>query len=116
MKNAGKAMETVGKAAEIEKLPQTLAQFMKENEKMDLMEEMMGDAADAAFDTDGVDEDADEVMNQVLDEIGIDLSAELAKANAPRKQRVAASAPAATAEDTTAEEEELLRRLGALKN
>ena len=115
MKNAGKAMEAVGKAADMEKLPQTLAQFVKENEKLDLMEEMMGDAAEAAFDTDGVDEDADAVMNQVLDEIGIDISAELANANAPRKPRVAANTPAA-AEDTTAEEQELMRRLGALKN
>ena len=98
-KNAGKAMETIGKGADIEKLPRTLARFVKENENIDLMEEMTGVATEAAFNTDSVDEDADEVMNQGLDEISIDIQAEIANTNALGKQRAAASA-LAEAEET----------------
>ena len=48
-------------------------EFERENDIMDQREEMMSDAID---DVSGLDdeEETDEVVNQVLDEIGIDLS------------------------------------------
>ena len=48
-------------------------EFERENDIMDQREEMMGDAID---DVTGLDdeEETDEVVNQVLDELGLDLS------------------------------------------
>lgn len=47
-------------------------EFERENDIMDQREEMMGDAID---DVTGLDdeEETDEVVNQVLDELGLDL-------------------------------------------
>lgn len=99
-------MAKVGKAMDPKKVQQTLAEFLKENEKMEMTGELMEDA----FDNEEVDDEADEVMHQVLDEIGLDVSTQLSKAAAPRTQ-VAAARPTA-ARQAESEEDKLLRQLG----
>lgn len=111
LQKSSEAMKEVGKAIQPEKLQQTLAQFMQENAKLDMTQDLMEDA----FDNDDVESEADDVMNQVLDEIGIDLSSQLSKAPAPKTQIAAPSRPVAEPKYDE-EEEDLLRRLGALKN
>lgn len=42
-----------------------------QNEKMEMTQEMMGDAIDDAFEADDEEEETDNLVNQVLDEIGL---------------------------------------------
>lgn len=49
-------------------------EFEKENDMMDQRQEMMDDAVDDAMGVED-EEESDEVVNQVMDELGIDLSA-----------------------------------------
>jgi len=47
-------------------------EFERENDMMDQRQEMMSDAIDDTFEDE--EEETDEIVNSVLDEIGIDLS------------------------------------------
>jgi len=109
MKTTTSAMKEVGKAMKTEKMPQTLQEFLKENEKMEMSQGMMDDALDSVFDADGVESETDEVMNQIYDEIGLDLSSELSKSSVPTT--VKASSKTKNAQETK-EEDELLKSLG----
>lgn len=105
-------MEAVGKATDVKKVQQTLQSFIRENEKMDAAQEFMDDAVESALDADGIESETDEVMNQVLDEIGIDINSQLAGAPAPANRVQASRAPVAN--QSKNEEDELLKRLGVL--
>lgn len=48
--------------------------FSQESEIMDMKEEMMNDAIDDAMDDENQEEDEDLIVNQVLDEIGVNLN------------------------------------------
>ncbi|PSC73754.1 vacuolar sorting-associated 2-like protein 3 [Micractinium conductrix] len=106
---AGAAMAKVGAAADPRKVQHTMAQFSRENAKMEMAGEMMDGALEDALDGDGVEDETEEVVAQVLDEIGVDLGAQL---GAAPKQRAPAQRQAAPA---AAEEDELIARLTALK-
>jgi len=67
-----------------------MAEFEKENMKSEMMQEMMGDAIEDVMDND--EEEEDRIVNQVLDEIGIDMTGEIP--NAP-EQNLAAAMPEA---------------------
>ena len=56
-------------------------EFEKENDMMDQRQEMMDDAVDEAMGAEDEDE-SDEVVNQVMDELGIDLGAAVSMATA----------------------------------
>ena len=51
-----------------------MKEFMKENEKMGITEEMVGDAIDMSLDSESDLETSDQVVNQVLSEIGIEVT------------------------------------------
>jgi division protein CdvB (Snf7/Vps24/ESCRT-III family) len=75
LKSTTGAMKKANKAMDTAKLSKTMQQFAVESEKMGLNEEMM-DMTLSALDDD-VEEDADAITKQVLDEIGVNLSGEL---------------------------------------
>jgi hypothetical protein len=52
--------------------------FAKESERLEMTEEMMSDAVDMAVDQDGMMEETDAVVGQVLAEIGVEVEGELA--------------------------------------
>mmetsp|Transcript_6560 Transcript_6560/g.10376 ORF Transcript_6560/g.10376 Transcript_6560/m.10376 type:complete len:161 (+) Transcript_6560:614-1096(+) len=110
MANAGKVMGKVNESMDPAQMAKMMGEFEKQNEMMDTKQEMMDDALDGLFDDDEIEEEADNVTQQVLDELGLDLSAKLAtpSAQAPGiKNRVE--------EDPAAEMDELSARLAALK-
>lgn len=51
-----------------------MMEFDKQNQMMEMKEEMMSDSMDAAFDEEGVEEESEEIVSKVLDEIGINLN------------------------------------------
>lgn len=52
-------------------LQKVMAEFMKENERSELVMETMGDTMDEAFEVEGEAEDEEMIVNQILDEMGI---------------------------------------------
>lgn len=97
-------MAQMGKTLDPIKMQGTMQEFSMQNERMNMASEVMDDAIDSALDGDDVEDETEELMGQVLDEIGIDLSA--AMGTAPGR-KVAVQGRVA--------EEEVTARLAALK-
>jgi charged multivesicular body protein 2A len=72
MKGATKILGSMNRSMNLPALQRIAMEFERENEMMDQRQEMMDDAVDDAM---GVDDEAegDEVVEQVLEEIGVDL-------------------------------------------
>ncbi len=86
MSSVAKAMTKMNKAVNVPAINKMMQQFMRENEKSELMQEMMGDAMDDVMDTEGDAEETDKVVNQVLDEIGIQFDSEVPDAPTAKMQ------------------------------
>lgn len=80
MRGATKAMSMMNKKMNLPALMKIMREFEKQNERMEMTSEMMGDAIDDAFEGEGEEEETDDLVNQVLDEIGISTDAELVSA------------------------------------
>ncbi|PAA60825.1 hypothetical protein BOX15_Mlig027364g1, partial [Macrostomum lignano] len=78
MKGVTKTMQRMNKTMNLPQLQQIMAQFEKESEIMDMKEEMMSDAIDDAIGGDEDEEETEAVVTKVLDELGIELTGELA--------------------------------------
>ncbi|KAI3438831.1 hypothetical protein D9Q98_001248 [Chlorella vulgaris] len=94
MAGATKAMGAMNKRMNLPAVAKIMRDFEMQNERMEMTSEMMGDAVDGVFEEGGEEEETDELVGQVLDEIGINLDSALVSAPG---QRVAAAAPAAAA-------------------
>ncbi|XP_023684761.1 charged multivesicular body protein 2b-like isoform X1 [Paramormyrops kingsleyae] len=80
MSTTAKTMQTVNKKMDPRKTLQTMQEFQKENQKMEMTEEMINNTLDEIFDESSDEEESQEIVNQVLDEIGIEISGKLARA------------------------------------
>jgi charged multivesicular body protein 2A len=72
-----------------------MREFEKQSEIMDMKEEMMGDAIDDAMGDDDDEEESDAIVQQVLDELGLQLTDQLSGMPAMAKGSVATPAGAA---------------------
>jgi len=99
-------MSKINKQMDVQKIAKTMQNFEKENMKMEMSEEMMNDAMESAFAESGDEEEADNIMNQVLDEIGIEAIGSMSRAPA------AASANPGESDQVT--DDEIERQLKAL--
>lgn len=79
-------MKQANKIMDIKQTTKIMAQFQKENESMAVKEEMMDDVLADAFDTEGMEEEADQLTSQVLAELGVELDSQLVGLNAPQKK------------------------------
>jgi hypothetical protein len=70
--SAGAAMAAVNQSLDPAALQQVMNNFTREMEKASLVDECWDDVVDM-FDGDGVGEEADEVVDQVLDELGLEV-------------------------------------------
>lgn len=77
MKGVTVAMTKMNKKMNMPQLNKIMQEFMKENEKSEITQEMMGDAIDDAMGNDENVEEEDRLVNQILDEIGIGNMGEL---------------------------------------
>ncbi|KAJ0983979.1 hypothetical protein J5N97_002335 [Dioscorea zingiberensis] len=80
MKGVTKAMGQMNRQMNLPALQKIMQEFERQNEKMEMVSEVMGDAIDDALEGDEEEEETEELVSQVLDEIGIDINAELLKA------------------------------------
>jgi len=80
MKGATKAMFMMNRQINLPGMQRIMMEFEKQTEKMEMKEEMMNDAIDGVMEEEGDEAESDEIINKVLDEIGIDLSQQLVDA------------------------------------
>lgn len=77
MKGVTKAMSTMNKQLKLPQIQKIMQEFEKQNEIMDMKEEMMEDAIDDAMGDPDDEEESDAIVSQVLDELGLQLTDEL---------------------------------------
>ncbi|ORZ12237.1 Snf7-domain-containing protein [Absidia repens] len=94
MRGATKAMSSMNRQMNLPQIQKIMMEFEKESELMDMKDEMMGDAIDDAMEEDDDEVESEEIVNKVLDEIGISLNQELVEAPTGIKQ----ASPVATTE------------------
>lgn len=117
MKGVTKAMGTMNKKMNLPQIQKIMMEFEKQSEMMDMKEEMMDDAIDMAMGDDSDEVEGDKIVSQVLDELGIELTGELANLN-PDTQSLkpaAAKQPVAQAAGVSDADADLEARLDALK-
>nr|ACN36490.1 unknown [Zea mays] len=126
MKSASKAMSAMNKQMEPAKQIKVMKEFQKQSTQLDMTLEMMSDAIDETLDKDEAEEETEELTNQVLDEIGVDVASQLSSAPKGRigatnkkvdngQARPARNVAAPALEPSSAEVEDLERRLASLR-
>lgn len=103
------ALSTANTAMDAKKMSQTMMEFSKQNETAKVKEELLNDALADAFDESDVEEEADNVTNQVLAELGVELDSKMAGLDAPSK------VPPSGEQVATEEEEALMDALPDLR-
>ena len=79
-------MGQMNKQLNLPALQKIMMEFEKQNEKMEMMSEVMGDAIDDVLEGDEEETETDELVSQVLDEIGIDLDQQVTFLSIHEKQ------------------------------
>jgi len=74
MKGVAKAMRSMNRQINLPGIQKIMQDFERESEIMDMKEEMMNDAIDDAVDDENDEEETETIVNQVLEEIGINLT------------------------------------------
>lgn len=72
-----RAMVAMNKTINLPALNATMREFLQENQRMDLTQEMMSDAMEMAVDSDDIATESDDVVNQVLSEIGVEVAGDI---------------------------------------
>ncbi|KAH9550813.1 hypothetical protein CY35_10G091500 [Sphagnum magellanicum] len=80
MKGATKVMTAVNQQMDPAKQIKVMQDFQKHSAQMDMTTEMISDSIDGALDDDELEDETDDLTNQVLDEIGIDVAAQMSSA------------------------------------
>ncbi|VDK54698.1 unnamed protein product [Anisakis simplex] len=77
MKGVTTAMKSMNKQLNLPQIQKIMMEFEKQSEIMDMKEEMMGEAIDDAMTEETDEEESEAIVNQVLDELGIQMNEEL---------------------------------------
>ena len=117
MMSTAKAMNKMNKAVDIPAINKMMQEFERENEKTEVMQEIMGDAIDDVMADEATEEEEQNIVNQVLDEIGISFGEELPEASmgVPANKEAAGPSKVAVAEADDPALSELETRLNNLK-
>ena len=110
MGTATKAMGAMNKQMNVQDIAKTMQEFEKESTKMDMADEMMGDTLDDLLGASDDEEEQDAIVNQVLDEIGIEITGKLAAAPS-----AATSGPQSSKSKMSDEDKEIEAMLAKLK-
>ncbi|XP_054643625.1 charged multivesicular body protein 2Ba [Dunckerocampus dactyliophorus] len=110
MSTTAKTMQAVNKKMDPQTTLKTMQDFQKENMKMGMTEELINDTFDEVFDESGDEEESQDIVSQVLDEIGIEISGKMVRAPAAGKNIPGA----ASSKKATISDDEIERQLRAL--
>jgi len=83
MKGVTKAMMSMNKQMKLPEIQKIMQEFEKQSEIMDMKEEMMSDAVDDVLGDEDDEEEGDAIVTQVLDELGLQLTDQLAGPTVP---------------------------------
>ncbi|CAD7944942.1 unnamed protein product [Amoebophrya sp. A25] len=111
MQGVTKVMLQMNQDMDATAVQKIMKEFMTENERQQMTEEVLGDAIDEALGDDEVEEET--VVNQVLEEIGIEAASDLGKVGNSKLPMPAQQQ--ATGAQVAEEEDDLEKRLNALK-
>jgi len=92
MKGVTRAMGSMNKQMKLPEIQKIMQEFEKQSEMMDMKEEMMTDVIDDAMGDEEDEEESDAIVSQVLDELNIQLTDDLAGVNVPAGSLTAATA------------------------
>ena len=73
MKGVTKVMTKVNQNMDVSNIRECLTEFAKQSEKMEMQGEMISDAIDMGMDNADDEQAADQIYNQVCEEIGINI-------------------------------------------
>jgi charged multivesicular body protein 2A len=73
-------MKTMNRQMNMPQLQKIMMEFAQQSEMMEQTQEMVGDSIDDAMEMEDEAEETDTVVNQILDEIGINMSSGLVDA------------------------------------
>lgn len=73
MKGVTKALSSMNRGVNLPQISKIMMDFSRESEMMDMKQELVNDTIDDAMEGEDDEEETDQILNQVLDEIGIDL-------------------------------------------
>jgi charged multivesicular body protein 2A len=105
MKGVTKAMIGMNQKMNVPAMRRVMMEFEKQNELMEMKEEIMNEAIDDVMDDEGnEEEETEEMVSQVLDEIGLNFN-----------QKIGASDTAIGVPQAEAQEEDLQARLDKLR-
>jgi hypothetical protein len=108
------AMKTTNEAMNVKETTKILQEFQRENEKLEVKQEMMDDALMDAFDNEDVEEEAEQLTNQVLAELGVEMDSKMVGLDAPLNTLQAEKASTEEQEALDALLPDLKSRLDAL--
>lgn len=110
MATTAKTMGEVNKNIKPQDIARTMQEFEKQTTKMGMTEEIVDDTLNSILDESGDEEEQDAIVNQVLDEIGIEVSGKMANAPSAMSDPLGHSSKAKLPSD-----DEIERQLAKLK-
>lgn len=113
MAETSKTMTNMNKMMNPAQVSKTMQEFDMANTKMGMTEEMMNDALDDILTESGDEEEGDAIVNQVLDEIGIEISGKMSSAPSAAKGTLGAETISKKNKEA---DEEIERMLAQLKS
>lgn len=105
-----KTMQEMNKVMDPQKTAKMMQEFERENAKMGMTEEMIDDTLDDILTESGDEEEQDAVVNQVLDEIGIEISGKMVDAPSAHRGKLGESSKSRVTDD------DIEKQLAALKD
>lgn len=113
MKTTTENMAKMNKLNDPMKTAKIMSEFEKQNMKMNMTDEMINDTLDGVLEGSDDELQSDAIVNQVLDEIGIEISGKLINAPNANKSKIGSRASAANASDDDEEVKNMLAKLKA---
>jgi charged multivesicular body protein 2A len=114
MRNAARALHMLNNSINLPHLRAIMMQFAKQSQQLDMKQEMMSDTIADSIDSADSETESDEVINQVLDEIGIKLADDLVDVPLHHHHDNANKAKDKVKDSASNEDLELEARLNAL--
>jgi len=111
MATTTKTMGNMNKIVDPAQLSITMQEFEVANTKMGMTEEMMNDALDDILTESGDEEEQDQIVTQVLDEIGIEISGKMINAPKAGKDTIGAETISKKNKEADDEIEKMLAQL-----
>lgn len=108
MGTTAKTMGNMNKVLNPQGIAKDMEAFRQANAKMDMTDEMISDTLDDIMGESGDEEESEGIVNQVLDEIGIEVSGKMANAPSVSRNKLG--------ESTTDKDKDLMAQLAKLKS